>query len=406
MSENRKVSVIFILLCTFLLGGILGMFLWMALIPICIVYLIDDMKKNQGKEAIVKLSPVDWCIILVCVFEIISCIMSIYLPNSVRRTLPLVLIAFFWFFFKEQPISQKSRTYINLGLSVMGTILSIITIITFFIVKNSLSKYGIEALNDFKQHLTPLNFPVNDWASILLCLLPYPFILIINSRNRNSTLLYYLMASLLVSAILFTLSRSAYIVVALFYLISLGLGLFIYQKNAKSIFVTMVISGTLGCAIAASGYKDILTTCAMTKTTSQIRSNKGRIDLAKNSFKIWKEAPLFGTGGGNFNIAYDNKITDRRTTRSRATNLYMLILVEKGLFGLIAYLFLISVLIARGWKNVKEKQFILFFYAFLIAICVRGFFFSSMFEHRFVMVLISVIAFIVSNDFLKVSNEK
>ena len=123
-------------------------------------------------------------------------------------------------------------------------------------------------------------------------------------------------------------------------------------------------------------------------------------------FCIWKESPIVGVGGGNYNLAYDYKITDRRTSRSRATNVYLLILVEKGLLGLIAYMLMIIVLLVRGFHNVKNNLSIIFVYACLLAYSVRGIFFSSLFEHKLVMMLVAVLAFVVSGNNMSLIHEK
>ena len=406
MQENRKISFIFILLCAFLLGGILGTFLWVALLPLCIVCLIVEKKKRRYSVSFKELDAVDVCIVLICIMEVISCCMGVYVPNSVRRLMPIITIAFFWFFFKEYIVSEEYRSKILFGFSVMGALIAVVTIMTFFITKNRLSEYGIIALNDFKKQITPLGFPLNDWASFLLCLIPYPFIVLMRSIERKRAMLFGLFAALMVTSTLLTLSRSAYVVIAIFYFVSLALCLLYFKNKVKGIFVKMVLCGVLGCLIASPAYKDIMTTCAMTQTTSQLRSNEGRIDLAKNSFSIWKDTPVVGVGGGNFNLAYDYKITDRRTSRSRATNVYLLILVEKGLLGLMAYILMIAVLLIRGFCSVRNNLSILFVFACLMAIFIRGIFFSSMFEHTLVMMLVGVLAFVVSNDSWSVRHER
>ena len=155
----------------------------------------------------------------------------------------------------------------------------------------------------------------------------------------------------------------------------------------------IILPALIGLLLVMPVNKEVITTCAMVKTTSQKLSNRGRVQLVKDCLSIWKETPVTGVGAGNFNIVYDGRSCGRKASSSRATNTYALILVEKGILGFIAYSGLILSVFVTGARKIKKGYIPYLFFSCFVALCLRGLFFSSVFKRRVIMLLIMMIVF-------------
>lgn len=235
--------------------------------------------------------------------------------------------------------------------------------------------------------------PVNDWVAFLLCLLPYPLMSAIRAEDRLKRLFHIAVSALLTASIILSLSRGAYVALVVFYLISILCPILNKADNKHNDIRIIALSAFIGLALVAPANKEVLTTCAMSRTASQKLSTQGRMQLAENCLSIWKDKPLTGVGAGNFNIVYDTRIVDRKASSTRATNTYALILVEKGILGLLAYCGLIIILLVSGLKGIKKASAPYLFLACFVALCARGVFFSSLFDKRAVLMMVMLIMF-------------
>lgn len=388
MLTDKKEVLSFVAFLLFLAGGFIGQGLWLILMPFCLWLLI---KEHRVVET--RFSCADVFVILVCLAEILSCAFSIYAPNSIRSAVMVLLAAFFWFFFRCFLNGKSLYGIIAIGGSCLAFVFSLITIITFVNFKAKFSVYDMASLTDFKQEFMPFGLPVNDWVSFLLCLLPYPFAAAFNSGNKVKSILHLLSAALLTVSVILSLSRGAYLALFAFFVISIISLAVLKRRETKRFLVLTFVVGFAAVAAVLPAWEEVLTTCAMSRTTSQKLSTAGRVQLIGDAVSLWKESPLVGVGQGNFNIVYDGTITDRKSSHTRATNVYALILVERGTVGLLAYCGLALAALIAGFKRMKKRPDIIFFEACMAAVCVRGLFFSSMFNYRAVFVLVMLIMF-------------
>lgn len=66
-------------------------------------------------------------------------------------------------------------------------------------------------------------------------------------------------------------------------------------------------------------------------------------------WRMWRAAPLTGIGAGNYNVAYDDfYVAPWSISQGHAHNYYIHTLAESGLFGLIAYTLLISLILREA----------------------------------------------------------
>lgn len=375
----------FILVCIFLAGGIISRCFWIvSSLGFAVFFFIgvpyDRTKHFQNKNYKI----IDIAILFVCVSELCSSLFSIYKPNSISYTLSVFLIASFWFFVRQFVLCERQWHYLEISMSALTLVLSIITIITFYTYKHHLSAFSEFELTDFKREYTPLGIPINDWTTFLICLLPYPVQCAIKSQRRRNTVGFVCIIAIQLASILLSLSRGAYVALFCFYILAFIL-ICIDKYESRKKTVVMASALLIAGVIVLPNLHEIAITCSMSNTVSQRQSTEGRKKLIKDIPTLWQQAPFTGVGGNNFNIIYDSTVNDRLASRTRPTNFYLLTLLEKGIIGFSAYLFLIISVVALGLKNKHNKSSNSLYLAAFVALCIRALFFTSINRHHMIM---------------------
>ena len=121
-------------------------------------------------------------------------------------------------------------------------------------------------------------------------------------------------------------------------------------------------------------------------------SNLGRLAIWQSALKIWQEQPILGVGLGNYPLAIDFSENYRNPMTSH--NLYLDILVELGIFGLLAWL----VIFFGAFKNlagrIKDNFLAIGLIGSLVYFCVHSFFETAIFNPTilaFLMIILGVI---------------
>ena len=389
MSRNELIE--FILYCFFLAGGLFGTSVWVALLIICVVFSAIKKKKSDDFSS-VKTSIADIFVLVVILAEMLSLFFSQYRSNSVRSSYPIVLAAFFWLFFRKQGLGYSSRLFLDIGLSGLSAILSAITIAGFISFKKEYTIFAPASLIEFKHNFTPAGMLINDWVAYLLCLLPFSYDWAVTENRKWMMAVAVAGATLSLTAIGLCLSRGAYVAVAIFVLVSVAFSFFLEKTSARKTVVILSTSLLLSTACLLPVRSEVLITLAMSKTSTQVRSTNGRLRQMEDAVSLWKEHPWTGVGSGNFNLVYDNAINDEVISAVRVTSTYSLILVEKGLVGVIAYSGLIIAILVISLINYRAGRKFPFMTAGFSAMCVRGLFFSSLFYYRIVLALVILLA--------------
>ena len=214
---------------------------------------------------------------------------------------------------------------------------------------------GFENLTDFRSHYRPFGQLSNNWATMLLCLVPFPIISILELGYRKEQICYICMEILMLVAILVSFSRGAYI--ALFVFFAMLITFFcIYKRDMlkKALAICLCVwLPTLLCMLPER--KSVLITCFMNHTVSQQRSTAGRFVKWKEAINIFGLFPATGVGGGNYALASDTYRQERQGLfTSYATNTYLQVAAEKGIVGVIVYGALVLSLIYIGIHQMKK----------------------------------------------------
>ena len=253
-------------------------------------------------------------------------------------------------------------------------------------------------LYPFKGYFSPFGFKLNDWATLAICILPFPLIsTVLLRKNPIMYLLGAVSTALTMYGVLISFSRGAYLALVLYIGLVLWFTFYYRLISIKQIVVYISICsfilGVLCYPIASS----IGTTVSMNQTTSQQRSITGRVEILKDGVDKISAYPWFGRGGYNF-----AKDTTRHTSREDAgishfaNNLYLQIVVEKGWGGLFSYGVLFLSILFGFYKGisttltVQYKQIQILLFAGFCAYCFREIFFASFFENDLVLIIIGI----------------
>lgn len=389
--KNKINLLIFLSTGLFVLTGFVNILSWVLfLLPIGMAFYVFDYKQGGIYQRSIKPIFLDYCVGLICLIEVVSCLNSIYIPNSITTTLQTLLLALFYFFIRIFIRFQSQFILINISISCLSGMLSVVTLIFFLVHRNSFYNVGFNDLTNFKQYYQPLGHLSNDWATILLCFFPSILIAVFNTQGRWRY--FFLFVGILnLVALLSSFSRGTYLATFVFFCLSLfGIVFFGKGEGKKQIILisALVLSSFM---IVYPERKAVLTTCSMTKTESQKRSLQGRFVKWKEAIHLFMLFPATGVGGGNYALASDLYPQERQGLfTARSTNTYLQILTEKGLLGVLAYgLFLCSILFMGIKKLYNEKGDInlVIVLSALIALLIRELTFSSLFEKDILLVL-------------------
>lgn len=180
------------------------------------------------------------------------------------------------------------------------------------------------------------------------------------------------LAAASIIALILTFSKSA--------LLALFLAQFAIIKSARLLIIGIIISIIAGSIIIGR------------LNDSELASISERFVLSQAALDIALKNPLFGVGGGNFILeAAKFNLTALSETRllQPAHNLFLLILAENGVFGLLIFIALL--LTVAGYINSKMK-----FILFIVLLIFASFdhFLLTLQQGRFIFALI--IAYILT----------
>lgn len=408
--HNKKVNLLaFLSMCLFVVTGFVNILSWLLfMLPIVITFYVYDFKHGCIYQKSTEKCILDYAVYLICLVELICCITSIYKPNSISATLRILLLAVFYFFVRTFIRFRSQFDWLCIGISCLTGILSMITLLFFLVHRNKFYSVGFENLTDFRAYYRPLGQLSNDWATVLLCLLPFALTSIFIFIESRWKYCFLLIGSLNMIALLVSFSRGVYWAVFLFWSL-LFLGTLLFKKNElKNILGVTIIIWLVSLIIVYPERKTVITTCAISKTVSQQRSIEGRFAKWKEAVNLFLLFPFTGVGGGNYALAsdcYPQKRLGLFTTRS--TNTYLQIATEKGIVGIVGYCSSLLTLIVLGIKNVLKKRILvtIFCFATLIALSVREITFSSLFEIDMLLVLSVILILLVVQSVIESNYE-
>jgi O-antigen ligase len=185
--------------------------------------------------------------------------------------------------------------------------------------------------------------------------------ILIKKRSTENKVLYYITFFFLqffLFALFFTFSRGAWLGLIIGFLIMLMIA--VYKKllivQKKLLILLIIIS--LPLFVLYSLNEELVKTRLITKTRLENKSNTERIASLNESITIIKDNLFFGTGIGNYTSAiYEKNNKELVFYYQPVHNVYLLVLAELGLIGLLLFLGLLQYLFNKTYQIIKtEKQ--------------------------------------------------
>ncbi|WP_420319785.1 O-antigen ligase family protein [Flagellimonas sp.] len=367
---------------------------WILLLLLCIFFIL----KKAPSYSKINFGLIDLGFIFLLVSELFSTIFSEYAYNSISSTTNLFAVLFLCKIFKSHLTKNHEKTFI-VTLSMGSFFLLVWTFREFLIHFSIVSSLGFTELNNVKNYYTPFGIFNNEWASIILLFLPINLICWSIIKNKEYKFFLLLLCSLNILCVVFSFSRGAYLSLFLL-LIILNVGILKYEGLKKFyLFNSFWISALIITFYFLPQVKNsFVTTLSFNKTTSQKRSINGRIHFLKNIDAFLNEKPILGYGPGNYVLStYRNPLPNEDSKFTpRAVNIIVQLFIERGLLGLLCYMFftciVLVVLYKRLLKTFNDNKQKFFFTALLAGVFVAGIrelTFSSLFSNDYLYLLFS-----------------
>ena len=393
---NRQFSTFaFVIAALMILMGLINTRLFIIFyLPI---YFLLKKKYNDIRNTNNPFNIVDAGILIIALFEFISVFFPghLLLNNQIKAVQGMLCVTVLWFYLRLFIFNEKQLQAIRILLSVSAGVLSILTIISYIKHKQFVSDMGSEDMISFRAYYHPLGCLSNDWCAILLSLLPMPVIAILYSKTTFQKLIHSLCFYLITVALLISFSRGVYIVLSFFVFLHCILSYILKCPYRKQVSIIMLIFILSSSTVICFDRKSFLLTCQMSKTTVQKQSIEGRITKWDESIDLFKLSPVYGVGSGNYGLAYDYFIKEKRNNiTKRATNTYLQLIVEKGYVGTAIIILSLILIVYGGIKAVIRDKRKLPLLLALFALALREVVFSSFFVDRRIPMLCVIILFL------------
>ncbi len=190
----------------------------------------------------------------------------------------------------------------------------------------------------------------NTYAMYLTTVIPFALALLLSTARPAAKAVAGLALGLAGPALIFSLSRSAWVNCIAVTGIVLGLAV---RRRRISPGAASLLAGAgsmLLLSLVAFGPDLILSRI----TGDDSGSAQSRIVLARTALAVLADHPWLGIGLNNYMMVLPQYDAAAFITRTVVHNAYLLIAAETGLLGLAAYLGLVASLLVRAWRTVSQ----------------------------------------------------
>jgi O-antigen ligase len=279
--------------------------------------------------------------------------------DAVVRTIPLLLAPMaVILLFRESQSVKEFYSKMALVLSVLITPILIITLVEIL---------GLISADEYS-HLATYQFRYafgnrNQYAELLVLLVPLISTGIYYTQEKAKKIFLLTVIVLIYLTVTLLLNRASILV--LFGIYPLFFLLFYLQKvkikSRKLAYGGIFVSIFIGILVLASPLRKQI---PIVRNLLETRYGSGneRVQIWSNSIDLWKQAPVFGKGSGDWKIEILNtplgftKAEDSTVFYQRAHNDFIQIAVENGLVGLILFLAFFIIAVFALFKSNVEKE--------------------------------------------------
>jgi O-antigen ligase len=186
----------------------------------------------------------------------------------------------------------------------------------------------------------------NDLGALMLLISPIAISFVIFSRNLLDKVMYGVVTVLMLTCMLFTLSRGAWIG-----LICAVLMYVVLTKNWKLLAALVVVG--LAVAFFVPSLSHRLTLVFDDSYLSKAKHG-GRLQFWPRALHIWQHNPIFGAGLGL--VGDSVAIVKKVPGATWIDNQYIKVIGETGLVGILSYLAMLFTPIVSGFKWLRSQQ--------------------------------------------------
>jgi O-antigen ligase len=248
----------------------------------------------------------------------------------------------------------------NLTVIVMIAITTFISLLGIYQVASgnySETFFGLSQVNEYERVGGPINEP-NMWGQILISIMPFAIFGFLRTSARTK-LAFLSVFIIMFIELLNTYSRGGY----LGFFVTVFFILFFFVRTNPMVIASILLVGALGLPFLPASYISRFQTITVFSSGSesniyQDESFRGRTSEILTGITMFTEHPLLGIGAGNYAVNYQKYAQivgiETRIEEREAHSLYIEILAETGLFGLITFMGIVVALF-RGLSNIKSN---------------------------------------------------
>lgn len=235
-------------------------------------------------------------------------------------------VFYFFVYISLKPREDNFEYLAN--VMVLGGILIALEIAFVYLIKYEV---GTALTGAWKNEIIIGSIPSNPAGGYIAFTLPYFFYLAYKNKHGY---IFYVLATLCLLGVFFTLSRGALLISVPIYLMGTVFSL-VFSKDKKPLIITVVVSVlAISSALLSLYFAGVFEKVFDFYIESNVSDN-GRFKLWKDYFEIFKKYPIFGGGFSAYML--DNEI--EWILISLAHNTLIQILCSAGVVGFLMYAF-------------------------------------------------------------------
>jgi len=215
--------------------------------------------------------------------------------------------------------------------------------------------------------------------------------LLLSTKKKRSFVLLVACYLLLVICLLLTFSRGGY---GGFLISTIVVLVYIWRTKMQQRIAAVFAIG-VGMVILALSFQPPFIGRFISSFDVTEGSNVGRIYIWRDAFEKAIAQPL-GVGLGNYALAADSTVSLRNPVT--AHNLYLDVLVETGIFGLLSFLFFLFMVFRGLFIASIQKGIFLGFFAALVGFSAHAFFENPLYAPAILILLLLGAAFSAHNS--------
>ncbi len=383
-------KILFILTCVYIIlvplipkeiafKGVLFTDLILALIIFIYIVSIVVSKKCRGNfiRGIIDFftSKLSIFIVILLAIMLLSTVYAVDKTLALSESARFITYIFMYFIIKYEFNAKNQIKILLKSYIFVSFILTCIGIFQHFTGFGLTEKFTKTSAFGTGIRIAATLFNPNAYGAYLILIIFPVIMLSIYEKNKNKKIMYILLSILLLTNLLMTLSRNAFL--------GFGLGVLV-----------LALIYSIKLIFALGGFSVLLifipSVFQRLKDVTNFSQDESRIKLWKTAIMMIKEHPIFGVGNGNFVTRYNEYIKKYKELKYQeyqnypGHNSYLKVQSELGIIGIVSFLGIVTISLSRVKKlySTTTDSFYKPFYMGVMASMV-AFLFMNLFDNLF-----------------------